>query len=229
MNIFIGMDDTDNLESRGTGRLARGIAAQLAQEYTLLGVVRHQLLKDPRVPCTKNNSTATILLAGKETSDLVPLFERIRALMLADFQPGSDPGLCVAARVPEQVIAFGWKAKNQLVKQQEALEIAKAHAILLECLGGTCDGVIGALSSVGLSFCGEDGRYVEVGGLRALSGLQPISALLEAGIASVQTLDGEAVQQGLVRTDKLRPARRGGRAVAFVTRGEECWEPVKLD
>jgi len=56
--VLIGMDDTDNLESRGTGSLARQVAAALAADYTLLGVTRHQLLKDPRVPCTKNNSSA---------------------------------------------------------------------------------------------------------------------------------------------------------------------------
>ena len=60
--IFIGMDDTDTLESRGTGHLARQIAATLSAEHTILGVTRHQLLVDPRVPCTKNNSSATIVL-----------------------------------------------------------------------------------------------------------------------------------------------------------------------
>mgnify|MGYP000273024857 CR=1 FL=1 len=56
--LFIGLDDTDNLESRGTGHLARQIAATLSADYSVLGVTRHQLLLDPRVPCTKNNSSA---------------------------------------------------------------------------------------------------------------------------------------------------------------------------
>ena len=64
--IFIGLDDTDTLESRGTGHLARQIAAALAADYAVLGVVRHQLLRDPRVPCTKNNSSAAILLDGDD-------------------------------------------------------------------------------------------------------------------------------------------------------------------
>ena len=66
--IFIGLDDTDTLESRGTGHLARQIAAALAADYAVLGVVRHQLLRDPRVPCTKNNSSAAILLDGDRTA-----------------------------------------------------------------------------------------------------------------------------------------------------------------
>ena len=63
--IYIGIDDTDNLNSRGTGRLARNIAAALSSDFTVLGVVRHQLLQDPRVPFTSHNSSATILLDDK--------------------------------------------------------------------------------------------------------------------------------------------------------------------
>ena len=33
--IFIGLDDTDTLESRGTGHLARQIAAALAADYAI--------------------------------------------------------------------------------------------------------------------------------------------------------------------------------------------------
>ena len=47
--IYIGIDDTDILGTRGTGRLARGIAETLGSEHRLLGVVRHQLLQDPQI------------------------------------------------------------------------------------------------------------------------------------------------------------------------------------
>lgn len=98
--FFIGLDDTDTLESRGTGQLARQIAAVLAADYPVLGVTRHQLLVDPRVPCTKNNSSAAILLDVDGDLDTAVLLERVRALMLEQYQPGSDPGLCVARAVP---------------------------------------------------------------------------------------------------------------------------------
>ena len=68
-----------------------------------------------------------------------------------------------------------------------------------------------------------------VGRLRDLTGLQPVSALLEAGIAAVQTLDGQPVMTGLVQTDKLRPARRNGRPIAVVEWDGDCWQPLKLD
>jgi tRNA(Ile2) C34 agmatinyltransferase TiaS len=227
--LLIGLDDTDTLESRGTGHLAREIAAALAADYPVLGVTRHQLLVDPRVPCTKNNSCAAIALDVDGDVDPGALFAQVRAWMLADFQPGSDPGLCVAHAVPAAVTAFGRCAQRELVVQDEAWALAARHGLLLQGLGGDEDGVIGALAAVGLAATGEDGRYVLVGRSRELLGLQPVPALLAAGIAAVQTVEGLLVTEGLVQTDKLRPARRGGRPIAVVEWAGDHWLPLKLN
>lgn len=227
--LIVGLDDTDTLETRGTGHLARQIAAVLAAEYHLQGVVRHQLLRDPRVPCTKNNSSAAILLDGSGKADPLAVLDRVKRLMLDNFVPGSDPGLCVAASVPQAVLEFGRQAQQVIVSQAEARRLAADCDLPLVGLGGDEGGVIGALASVGLAASGEDGRYVWVGRLRELAGLQPVDALLEAGIAAVATLEGEPVTQGLVQTDKLRPARRGARPVAVVEWAGDHWEPLRLD
>lgn len=227
--IFVGLDDTDTLESRGTGHLARQVAAALADDYPLLGVTRHQLLVDPRVPYTAKNSSAAIVLQANGRFAAQELLGRVEAVMRDHFNPGSDPGLCVAARVPAAVRAFGRRVQQEVVSQEEARALARDHAIRLLGLGGTQDGVIGALAAVGLAAGGDDGRYVMVGRSRDLSGLKPVSAVLAAGIADVRTLDGRRVTQGLILTDKLRPARRGARPVAFVERAEGCWRPLKLD
>jgi tRNA(Ile2) C34 agmatinyltransferase TiaS len=234
--IYIGLDDTDILESRGTGHLAREIAGSLQSDYRLLGVTRHQLLFDPRVPCTKKNSCAAIHLDGEAgrngdpASDLDALFERVQALMLADFYPGSDPGLCVATTPPQAIADFGRRAQQEIVSQQEARSLAAEHNIRLAGLGGDEDGVIGALSAVGLAASGSDGRYVLVGRSRQLdSGLQPISAILAAGIHAVQTVDGQPVTKGLVQADKVRPARRNRRSILVVEWDGTCWQPLKLD
>ncbi len=227
--FFIGLDDTDTLESRGTGHLARHIAAALAADYPVLGVTRHQLLVDPRVPCTRRNSSAAILLNVDGDLDPLALLERVRALMLDQFQPGSDPGLCVAHTVPAAITEFGRQVQRQLVTQGQARALAAAYGIPLLGLGGDQDGVIGALAAVGLAVSGEDGRYVLVGRSRELSGLQPVSEVLAAGVCAVQTADGQAVTSGLVQTDKLRPARRGGRPIAVVEWAGDHWQPLKLD
>ena len=227
--LFIGLDDTDNLESRGTGHLAREIAAALAADYGLLGVTRHQLLVDPRVPCTKNNSAAAIALEVNGDLDPDTLAEWVSALMLADFQPGSDPGLCIAQVTPAAVSEFGRRAQRELVSQDEARALAARHGLLLQGLGGDQDGVIGALAAVGLAATGEDGRYVLVGRSRELTGLQPVPALLAAGIVAVRTVGGQPVSEGLVQTEKLRPARRGGLPIAVVEWAGDHWLPLKLD
>ena len=229
MPTFIGMDDTDTAESRGTGHLARQIAHALSSEYAVLGVTRHQLLVDPRVPCTKNNSSAAIVLNGGSTAHTEKLLEQVRTLMLDDFQLGSDPGLCVTDVVPPAVIEFGRRVQEELVTREQAMSLARALDIPLMGLGGDESGVIGALAAVGLAASQEDGRYVLVGRSRELRGLQPVSAILAAGVAAVRTPDGQVVTDGLIQTDKLRPARRGGEAVAVVEWEGDHWLPLKLD
>ena len=226
--VWIGLDDTDNEESRGTGSLARRIANDLAIDFSVLGVTRHQLLEDPRVPCTKRNSCAAIHLDHDEV-DEGALVSRIREIMNSDFQPGSDPGLCVASCVSNAIIAFGRFTQVQLVTQQSARALAADHNINLLGLGGDEDGVIGALAAVGLAAQGNDGRYVQVGTIRELTGLQPVPAIIAAGVTAVRTLDGCSVKQGLVLADKLRPARRGCKPVAVVEWDADYWMPLKLN
>jgi hypothetical protein len=52
--ILIGIDDTDNAETHGTGRRARQLGERLAADglAEVDGITRHQLLIDPRIPYT---------------------------------------------------------------------------------------------------------------------------------------------------------------------------------
>ncbi len=227
--LFIGLDDTDTLETRGTGHLAREVAGKLAADYAVEGVTRHQLLVDPRVPYTAKNSSAAVILRTNGHLDLNGLMARVRAMVREGHSPGSDPGLCIARPVPAAVSSFGRRVQQHVVCQEEARSLAAAHGLLLMGLGGTGRGVIGALAAVGLAAAGDDGRYVLVGGSRDLAGLRPISDVLDAGVATVCTLDGLEVTEGLVLTDKLRPARRRGRPVAVVQWTSGYWQPLKLD
>ncbi len=230
MQYIIGIDDTDNHESRGTGHLARTMAAALAKDFRISGIVRHQLLKDERVPKTSHNSSAAILFEGEPYPlDEIALYAR--KLMLDDFQPGSDPGLCVCevSQVLPEIIEYGQRAQREFLEQQDARSLAATHNIYLEGLGGTEGGVIGALAAVGLATSGNDGRYVLTGSIRDLKGLQPVSVVLHAGITAVKTMTDQPVVEGLVLSDKLRPARRNSQPILFVERQDDCWQPLKLD
>ena len=131
--------------------------------------------------------------------------------------------------IPAEIVDFGRQAQQEIVAQAKARALAEEKHLPLLGLGGDESGVIGALAAVGLAACGEDGRYVLVGRSRELSGLQPVSALLRAGIAAVRTADGQPVTEGLVQTDRLRPARRGGQPIAIVEQAADHWQPLKLD
>lgn len=229
MTFLFSIDDTDIPGSRGTGRLAREIADELASEHIISGVTRHQLLVHPQVPYTSHNSCAVIHISGTNDTSRQEIIATAREIILGNFIEGSDPGICLAspAQVSRAVTLFGLAAKKEPVSQIQARRIAAESGILLEGLGGTNDGVIGALAGIGLAASGNDGRFVQKGDLRQIRGRRQISELLAAGIDRVMTSDGAAVTEGFVTFAKFpKPALREGRAVLFVTGSDESWQDM---
>ena len=232
--LFIGLDDTDIITSPGTGHLARDIASILAERYRLIGVTRHQLLNDPRVPMTAKNSANVIHLRldspVEAARDLTHLADEVTGLMQACFQPGSDPGLCLAMDLPRAIAEFGRRAQTTLVTVGEARRLADQHDLILRPLGGDGGGVIGALAGVGLASTGNDGRFNWVGQIRELRGMQPVEAIIAAGITGVQTADGQVVASGQVETgDKARAALIGGQPVLLVEPAGGFWRVIRRD
>lgn len=234
--IYVGIDDTDTLETRGTNQLARQLVRQVAPDYACVWIVRHQLLFDRRVPYTSKNGSASIVLEPRTPNfDIGTLAVRLESTMRAEFVPGSDPGLCIASVVPPEVTAFGHRCQQDIVAQHEAHELAMRHNILLRGLGGTCGGVIGALAAVGLARQANDGRVVQLGQCDDdLSGVQPIAALQALGVDVRRLLDDQSITAGEVDVGKkLRPNLRGGHFVLFVESNfpaaKSCaWRAVKL-
>jgi len=229
-SIFIGIDDTDLIDTPGTNQLARWIVKELVDEFRCLRITRHQLLDDPRVPCTSQNGSASILLAPKgskdgdidivSTKELNRLTDRIREMMQQWYVIGSDPGLCVTDHVPEEVIAFGWQAKRELIELSEAEQLAITHRIHLESLGGTRGGMIGALAAIGLAASTNDGRIIQWGEDPAdRGGVETVETINSWSVDVVEEVTGEDIKTGLVNIGKkLRPNIRHGRAVLLVER-----------
>jgi hypothetical protein len=234
--IYVGIDDTDTTDSPGTNQLARALVARVAGDYRCSLILRHQLLDDPRVPYTSKNGSASIQLEPRGRADVDGLTAQLRAGMRAWFKEGSDPGLCVALRVPPEVTAFGRRCQAEIVGQADARQLAVAWGLHLEGLGGTEDGVIGALAAVGLAAGCDDGRVVQLGAWPDdLSGLQEVAAVRERGVAVHQVGSGMPVTDGQVDVGKhLRPNCRAGRVVLFVTPrlesagGAAAWQAVRL-
>jgi hypothetical protein len=218
--IYVGLDDTDVAGSPGTNQLARLLVSAVAADFRCVRIVRHQLLEDPRVPCTTKNGSASITLEPLGHAVINDLAVRIRGHMHSWFVQGSDPGLCVTSSVPPAVVAFGRRSKCEFVMQDEAHEIAGRHGIWLEGLGGTGGGVIGALAAVGLAATASDGRVVQLATWPDdVNGVTSIDFLHQRGVTVRLRRGGEEIDDGLVDVGKrLRPNRRNGENVLFVER-----------
>ena len=209
MAIFVCMDDTDNLHSRGTGRLARAVAAELSKTYPVRGVTRHQLYVHPDIPYTSHNSCGVIHINADGYEHLDEIFEIAREEMLNDFIEGSDPGLSVAnnEQIKPSLIAYGRDAQRTVLTQENARTLAKNLGIRLEGLGGTEDGVIGSMAGLGLALTSNDGRFLQIGSIRELVGPQPVQALLNAGIDDIYTMDGCRVTSGIICNDETKSVK----------------------
>jgi tRNA(Ile2) C34 agmatinyltransferase TiaS len=236
MRVYLGFDDTDNPESDfGTGKVARRYEALLPAGCRLWGVVRQQLLVDPRIPYTSHNSSACAILdlPGEECDEplMEALLQRAAAHIEGMSSPGSDPGLCLAAAGDPALPALmelGRSCTRRLVTQAEALAAAgRAH---LSGHGGTCDGIIGAAAAVGLTAAGWSGRFIEYASLRSLPDPVAVSTLEERGIRVV-SLDRDALVPGpedLVHTHGwLRPRLWGSVPVLpMVPAAPGAWESI---
>jgi hypothetical protein len=224
---FVGIDDTDTLDDPGTNQLARYLVRELVDKVSGRLITRHQLLEDPRVPCTRKNGCAAIEFEPSTAVSLADLAARIRELMLAWCPLGSDPGLCIAeSPIPESIIEYGRACQRRLVSQHEARQLAAKHGIYLEGLGGTQDGVIGALAAVGLINTRDDGRVIYLGSSAVdhfdITGIHDVDELLRCGVEEIRCqADQGLVTSGSVDVGKrLRPNYRDGRVVLYVSRLE---------
>src|SRR5574337_287771 len=96
MRILLCIDDTDNLDSRGTGALASEIAADLEKNGwgESRFITRHQLLVHPDIPYTSHNS-AMCFAADIHDSSLESVIDYSAAFLARESATGTDPGLCV--------------------------------------------------------------------------------------------------------------------------------------
>lgn len=224
--ILLGIDDTDNPESRGTGFRARELGFRLMEEglAILHGISRHQLFVHPDIPYTSHNSALCLDLTwqGGALRDLAAYARDYLAETSAE---GSDAGFCVALydKVVDNVIAFGRSAKKEVLTKVQARELAAYAGFHLEGVTGDHGGIIGSLACVGLRKTGHDGRFVWVKGVRDLDGVTTVAQLLgETGIDLLQASTPDPIRE----TDRIdvtpwpRPVLLNHKAVLLIERVE---------
>jgi len=159
MKFYLCIDDTDNLNSIGTGT----IAEQILEKIISCGfgpcslVTRHQLYIHEDIPYTSHNSSMCFYGEAPEDS-LSTIIELASHHLDTVAAVGSDPGLCVlkynASVTYTDLIAFGKAAKKIVLTKDDAIKCAQTYDIHLSEHGGTGQEIIG----VGLRIFGNDGE-----------------------------------------------------------------------
>jgi hypothetical protein len=165
VDIYLSIDDTDNLDSPGSGHLAELMANKLQQHgltSQCLNITRHQLLVHKSIPYTSHNSSMCFPAVINE-DNLLNIIQFAQDFLKNASAPGSDPGLCIAVESEtldrQALIDFGLEAKRAVLTKQDAYLLAERTGIHLSEHGGTGDGIVGALAGIGLRLNGNDGRF----------------------------------------------------------------------
>jgi len=171
--FIIGIDDTDNRYSRGTGHRARKLGALITKRKlgNLCSISRHQLLVDERIPYTSHNSSASIVI--DQVTDTEKLIFFCKKFLWWHSAIGSDTGLCIveSSKIGKEIIDWGIRAKTEVLNKNQAHSLAESQKILLKGLRGEKIGVIGSLAAVGLNAGGNDGRLLWLPGMRETEGI----------------------------------------------------------
>jgi hypothetical protein len=227
MHYYIGIDDTDNLESRGTGFRARQLGTMLEESGVakLICITRHQLYVHKDIPFTSHNSSACLLMEC-ELENETKLTSYCREFLLRESAPGSDAGLCIALSdvITRGIENWGKNAKRIVLNKTLAHELALQNNIFLEGLTGEKIGVIGALAAVGLRHAGNDGRVLWLPMLRETEGVFSAEELKDRlCVDTITTKDGTAIPPSdEIMTDNwLRPVMRNKEITLIVEKTED--------
>jgi hypothetical protein len=234
MRVLIGIDDTDNAESRGTGYLSRMMAAVITDSGlgVVTGITRHQLLLDDRIPYTSQNSSACL---DSEVDNINKIYDLCASFIKENIADGSDAGLCIAHEdfISEEIQRFGQRAKEEVLTLPEAKVIAESNQLMLEGFSGDHGGMIGALAAVGLRAGGNDGRYIWLQAKKELRdirpGTYPLGELLSEFRIDRIECEGEVVTDkncNIYLGDWVRPVLREQKVCLIVEKvnGSESYD-----
>jgi len=228
IRLLIGIDDTDNAESRGTGFNARQLAHTLENQGLgrISGITRHQLFVHPDIPYTSRNSSACINI---QTAAPGEVKNQCRAFLIACSAPGSDSGLCIIRpeEVSAEILDWGKQAKQSVLKMADAIRLAKETKFYLEGFTGNQQGIIGALAAVSLHAGGNDGRYIWRKGIRELREMRAgiftsEELIIELMLDEISSLDGVHPRSSdrIAVNEWIRPILKNNKAVLITERIE---------
>lgn len=223
MKLIISMDDTDNLETLGTGWLMEDACREMAAlEWGRFSMIsRHQLLVHPDIPYTSHNSA--MVFEAETAVDQENFVAFLSRYLTQHSAPGSDPGLCIVPELQpdakDALISFGLRAKKEVLTKDEAYALARDIGAHLSEHGGTGGGVIGALAGIGLRLWGNDGRYRGWFHFGKSGEIMTAAELTKhEAVEDIRTPNGDVVaQEALIAlSDQLKTIRMNGKSTLLV-------------
>lgn len=164
MRILLCIDDTDDKTKKtSTGKIANYIVKNIM--YNKYGetieVTKHQLLLNKEASYTTSNHSICIE-ADVVEEIYMEVIKDAEEIIKENMSLSSNPGICVimADKVfnKEEIIAFGLKAKMQLIEKSEAISLGLRSGLYLKQHGGDGRGVVGALAGAALKLSMNDGE-----------------------------------------------------------------------
>jgi len=230
---LICIDDTDNDDSIGTGKLARWLGSELARRELIESahsVTRHQLLVHPDIPYTSHNSSACIEAGGG--GDGSALLDAAREYLMQHWHEGANPGLCVirADAVPPVLVEIAHAAKREVLKLAAFDDAVRPLELALASWGETGQGRIGACAGAALRSTGDDGRFIGLRGIRDLEGRLRVQEICgRSGVEAVVRESGDPLGPETVVDTRgwVRPTLIGGRALLVVREDAGSWVPAE--
>ncbi|MBW2605725.1 MAG: hypothetical protein JRE28_15695 [Deltaproteobacteria bacterium] len=225
MKLLIAIDDTDSIESRGTGQLAQIMIEKIEQMRwgTCSMITRHQLFVHEDIPYTSHNS-AMCFEADIDKHRYDQLIGFGMQFLETESEEGSDPGLCVVnmdnGLNTDLLTAFGRRAKTEVVEKSTAYAIANDLGIHLSEHGGDGQGIVGALAGTGLRLTGNDGRFRGWFHYGKAGETIPVKDLLADGFVDmVRSKEGEIIAPELsvlLSEEKIKTVLQDHRQVVLV-------------
>lgn len=229
MQILVCIDDTDSLESKGTGALALDISHRILERGWGIPefISRHQLYVHDDIPYTSHNSAMCFGVSDVEAGNLLNITELCIDYLEKESAAGSDPGLCIVEldRLTDKkgLISFGKRAKCAVLTKKDAYETAAKLGVHLSEHGGTGGGVIGALAGAGLRLDGNDGRIKGKYFVGHQGEVLTVEEILQStNIDEIREENGDVLdgQERVELGEKVKAVLLGGRIVLLVEKIE---------